>query len=124
MNVTILVLRDEAWVSAAFSEILEEPGIVVARQFRSNKLVLTYLADKTPDAAILDFNVADGTSRPTAARLLEMKIPFLVASGYPKPISRDPEFAAAQWLDKPYGEKALMAGVNMMLMPAGAEVAA
>jgi two-component SAPR family response regulator len=117
MHRNILILDDEVWISAAISEILEEHDMCVVGPFRSNALALAFLMDHRPDAAILDFNVADGTSRATAARLLDLHIPFLVASGYPKLIARDAEFQSAVWLDKPFGETKLMQRVADLFVP-------
>ncbi len=77
MTRTVLVLDDEIWVATSVIDILAEFGLRVAGPFRSNATALSYLADHTPDVAILDFNVADGTSGRTAERLIELRTPFL-----------------------------------------------
>jgi DNA-binding response OmpR family regulator len=115
MTQTVLVLDDEVWVATSVVEILAEFGLRVAGPFRSNAAALSYLADHTPDLAILDFNVADGISGRTAERLIELQIPFLVVSGSPKETSTGPEFRRAEWLDKPFGEAALIACISRLL---------
>lgn len=115
MTRTVLVLDDEVWVATSVVEVLAEFGLRVAGPFRSNAAALSYLADHTPDLAILDFNVADGTSGRTAQRLLELQTPFLVVSGSPKEASIGPEFRKAEWLEKPFGEAALIDYIRRLL---------
>ncbi len=115
MTGTVLVLDDEVWVATCVVDILAEFGLRVAGPFRSNATALSYLTDHTPDVAILDFNVADGTSERTAKRLIELQIPILVVSGSPKESSIGPEFRRAEWLDKPFGEAALIAHISRLL---------
>jgi DNA-binding response OmpR family regulator len=115
MTRTVLVLDDEIWVATSVADILAEFGLRIAGPFRSNATALSYLADHTVDAAILDFNVADGTSGRAAERLIELQIPFLVISGSPNESAMSPEFRSAEWLDKPFGEAALIAHISRLL---------
>jgi DNA-binding response OmpR family regulator len=102
MKRTVLVLDDEVWVAASVVDILAKLRLRVAGPFRSNATALSYLADHTVDAAILDFNVADGTSGRTAERLIALRTPFLVISGSPKESCKGSEFRSAAWLEKPF----------------------
>jgi DNA-binding response OmpR family regulator len=115
MTRTVLVLDDEVWVATSIVDILADFGLRVAGPFRSNAMALSYLADHTLDAAIIDFNVADGTSGRTAERLNELRTPFLVISGSPKESSIGPEFRSTAWLEKPFGEAALIAHISSLL---------
>lgn len=115
MATTVLVLEDEVYTSTIIREILEENGYAVGGPFRSNSDCIAYLTQRKPDAAILDFNVADGTSSRTAARLIELHIPFLIASAYPKLIAKGLEFQSASWLGKPFGEAALLKHLSEVL---------
>jgi FixJ family two-component response regulator len=110
MTRTVLVLDDEVWVATSVVDTLAEFGLRVAGPFRSNATALSYLADHTPD-----FNVADGTSGRTAERLNELRTPFLVISGSPKESCKGTEFRSAAWLDKPFGEAALIAHISRLL---------
>lgn len=116
MTRTVLVLDDEVCVAASVVDILAEFGLRVAGPFRSNAMALSYLAENTVDAAILDLNVADGTSGRTAERLLELRTPFLVISGSSKEPSTEAEYRSAAWLEKPFGEAALIANLSRLLM--------
>lgn len=100
----VMVLEDEVFVSSLLEMILEDQGWSVGGPFRTNRVALDYLEKSRPDVALIDFNIADGTSATTARRLRELGIPFVVVSGYPKSIARSDDLQRAQWLDKPFSE--------------------
>lgn len=100
----VMVLEDEIFVSSLLELILEEQGWSVGGPFRSNRVALDYLERMRPDAALIDFNIADGNSSATARRLRELGIPFVVLSGYPKSMARSDDLRTAEWLDKPFSE--------------------
>jgi CheY-like chemotaxis protein len=108
---SILVVEDEIIVSGLIAEILRDSGLKVAGPFRSNHDCLKFLDHERPDAAVLDFNIADGTSDPIALRLQEMGVPFIVASAYPKEIASGPVASALRWISKPFSEASLTEGV-------------
>jgi DNA-binding response OmpR family regulator len=115
MTHTILVLEDEVWIATNVAEILAEFAFQVCGPFRSNAEALRCLGEHKVDAAILDFEVADGTCKQTAARLINLRIPFLVSSGYEKDIASEHLFQFAPWLCKPYGEAALIGKLTSLL---------
>lgn len=108
---SILVVEDEVIVSGLIAEILADSGLKVAGPFRSNKDALSFLDHFRPDAAVLDFNIADGNSSPIAERLRELGVPFIVASAYPKDIASGPVALALRWISKPFSETTLTEGV-------------
>ena len=108
---SILVVEDELMVSALIADILVDSGLKVAGPFRSNRDCLNFLEHDRPDAAVLDFNIADGNSGPIAKRLQELGVPFIVASAYPKEIASGPVVSALRWISKPFSETSLTEGV-------------
>lgn len=108
---SILVVEDEIIVSGLIADILRDSGLKVAGPFRSNRDCLNFLDNDRPDAAVLDFNIADGTSGPIAQRLQELGVPFIVASAYPKEIASGPVSSALRWISKPFSEASLTEGV-------------
>ena len=108
---SILVVEDEIVVSMLIADILSDSGLNVAGPFRSNRDSLDFLTYERPDAAVLDFNIADGDSGPVAQRLRELGIPFIVASAFPKEIATGPAAKALRWITKPFSEVALTEGV-------------
>jgi len=112
---SILVVEDEIMVSGLIADILIDSGLKVAGPFRSNRDCLNFLEHERPDAAVLDFNIADGTSGPIAQRLQEMGVPFIVASAYPKEIASGPAVSALRRISKPFSEASLTEGVCVCL---------
>jgi two-component SAPR family response regulator len=110
-----MVLEDEVFVSSMLEMILQEQGWSVGGPFRSNRVALDYLEKARPDAALIDFNIADGTSAATATRLRELGIPFVVVSGYPKSMARSEDLRFAEWLDKPFSEDAVLRSLSQAL---------
>jgi two-component SAPR family response regulator len=108
----VMVLEDEIFVSSLLEMILEDQGWSVGGPFRTNRLALDYLEKARPDAALIDFNIADGTSAATATRLRELSIPFVVVSGYPKSMARSEDLRRAPWLDKPFSETAVLSSLS------------
>lgn len=108
---SILVVEDEVIVSGLSAAILTDSGLKVAGPFRSNRDCLNFLDHGRPDAAVLDFNIADGNSGPIALRLQELGVPFIVASAYPREIASGPVASALRWISKPFSEASLTEGV-------------
>ena len=111
----VMVLEDEIFVSSLLEMILQDQGWSVGGPFRSNRVALDYLEKARPDAALIDFNIADGTSAATASRLRELGIPFVVVSGYPKSMARSEDLRGAEWLDKPFSEDAVLRSLAQAL---------
>ncbi|MDB5641185.1 MAG: Signal transduction histidine kinase [Hyphomicrobiales bacterium] len=111
----VMVLEDEIIVSSLIEMILQDQGWSVDGPFRTNRVALAYLEKERPDAALIDFNIADGTSAATASRLLELGIPFIVVSGYPKSMARSEVLRVAPWLDKPFSEDAVLRCLSQAL---------
>ena len=111
----VMVLEDEIFVSSLLEMILQDQGWSVGGPFRTNRVALDYLEHARPDAALIDFNIADGTSAATATRLRELGIPFVVVSGYPKSMARSEDLRIAEWLDKPFSENDVLRSLTQAL---------
>ena len=108
----VMVLEDEAFVSSLIEMMLEDEGWSVGGPFRTNHLALEYLERARPDVALIDFNIADGTSGLTARRLRELGIPFVVVSGFPKSMAKNEDLRAAEWVDKPFSELTVLQSLS------------
>jgi DNA-binding response OmpR family regulator len=106
---TMLIVEDEPIISVTLTDVLTDHGMHVAGPFRANTTALAYLEAGRPDAAIIDINLLDGVSDRIAERLTVLGVPFIVISGASKSGRYAPVLESAEWLAKPFGERALMA---------------
>lgn len=78
----ILVVEDEALVAMLVEDALLDAGALVIGPAATVAEALVLLEHETPDAAVLDLNLAGETSTPVADALALRRIPFVVATGY------------------------------------------
>jgi CheY-like chemotaxis protein len=78
----ILVVEDEALVAMLVEDALLDAGALVIGPAATVAEALALLDLETPDAAVLDLNLAGETSTPVADALALRGIPFVVATGY------------------------------------------
>jgi CheY-like chemotaxis protein len=99
----ILVVEDEALVAMLVEDALLDAGATVMGPAATvaEALALLEREPHSPDAAVLDLNLAGETSTPVADALAGRRVPFVVATGYGA--SGLPEaHAAVPVLAKPY----------------------
>jgi CheY-like chemotaxis protein len=78
----ILVVEDEALVAMLVEDALEDAGFGIIGPVRSVAQALEVLETESPDAAVLDLNLAGENSVAVADALVARGIPFVVATGY------------------------------------------
>ncbi len=97
----ILIVEDEPLISMMLEDFLLSLGHQVSAICETVSEALAACNGPDFDIAILDVNLKGESVWPVAARLRELGIPFVLASGGhvdPPP----PEFAAVPMIDKPY----------------------
>jgi DNA-binding NtrC family response regulator len=85
----VLVVEDEAIISLALADTLEGAGYTVAGPFGTRSETLNWLEGNTPDLALLDVKLKDGSSDDIARELVQRGVPFVVQSGHhpqPRPL--------------------------------------
>jgi DNA-binding response OmpR family regulator len=97
----VLIVEDNAMITALVAEGLEEHGYECAACFGRGADALAWLETDTPDLAILDLGLTDGICTPLARELDRRGVPFVGFTGYAKRPDTPPEFAAAPWISKP-----------------------
>jgi two-component SAPR family response regulator len=102
----ILVLEDEVLLALDAAETLEEIGAIIIGPTHRVEAAMASLDIVRPDAALLDVNIAGSTSSAVAKRLLDEKVPFVLATGYG---SRSDITGGQAVIDKPYDRKHLQA---------------
>ncbi|SFQ21965.1 response regulator [Tranquillimonas alkanivorans] len=90
----VLVVEDEYLIALEMEALLEELGCEVIGPAPSVKKALALLDLERPGFAILDVNLGNERSTPVAQALVEMNVPYVVATGYeakhlPETVLRD-----------------------------------
>ncbi len=104
----VLVAEDESLIAMMIEDELQGAGYGVAGPFATASAALHWLTSDTPDFAVLDTNLRDGSSRAVARELITRRVSFVVFSGYKPAMNTVPEFDDAVWLEKPSPSGALV----------------
>jgi len=108
----VLLVEDEALIALALTDDLETAGYRVAGPFHRCSDTLQWLEQQTPDVAIIDIHLRDGSSVELARVLRDRDVPFIVFSGE-KRDGRSPDaFNGARWLSKPVSTRQLLDAVE------------
>jgi ActR/RegA family two-component response regulator len=97
----VLLVEDQTLIAMSLAASLEDDGFRICGPFGSVAEALDSLRRIRPDAAVLDVQLADGSSERLAAALRAMSIPFVVYSGSGPRESLPAVFAEAPWISKP-----------------------
>jgi DNA-binding response OmpR family regulator len=111
---SVLLVEDEPMIALMVADIVEAQGLGVAGVFRANAEALCFLHHCRPDAAIVDYSLADGRAGPLARKLKEQGTPFCVISGYHRSVA-GPLFDGVVWIDKPFSEGELCCALRACL---------
>jgi DNA-binding response OmpR family regulator len=110
----VLLLEDEAVIAVALQDDLEDAGYSVAGPFTTCAAALDWLADETPDFAILDTVLKDGPCKEVALKLKHTDVPFLVYSGNTEDLNIIGDVAAAEWVEKPAPPQVLLQALESL----------
>jgi DNA-binding response OmpR family regulator len=111
----VLLVEDEALIALALADDLEGAGYEVAGPFHRCSDSLDWLGRDTPDIAIIDIHLRDGSSAELARVLRERDVPFLVFSGERRDGQVADAFTGARWLSKPVGTRELLETVGSIV---------
>jgi DNA-binding NtrC family response regulator len=112
---TVLIIEDERFISMTYEDIVTDAGLSVGGCFDSCKSAEEWLSIHSPDVAIIDIKLQDGSSAELAKKLCDRKIPFLVVSGYPADDGIDEVFQSAPWVAKPVTSDTLQLALRGIL---------
>ena len=96
-----MIVEDQALIGMSLEAFLEDAGFSIAGPFLSCADALQWLEHNTPQVAVLDVSLRDGTALPIAHELKERNTPFAVYSGLPFTASLPQELRDVPWLEKP-----------------------
>jgi DNA-binding response OmpR family regulator len=80
---SVLVIEDDAIVGFDLVEALSEAGLKAIGPLTSRAAALDWLETNTPEAAVLDLMLEDGTAAAVAQLLKTRDVPFIAFSARP-----------------------------------------
>jgi DNA-binding NtrC family response regulator len=104
----VLLVEDQAIIAMTLQEDLEAAGYEVAEPLATCASAMAWLSHDTPELAVLETDVADGSSEDVSAELSRRGVPFVVYSGYRQNRNTMPEFMSAPWVEKPAAAETLL----------------
>jgi DNA-binding response OmpR family regulator len=111
----ILVVEDDALIAMELEERLAEMGYAVVGPAHTIAEAEALIVSDTPDAALLDANVAGHSSVGIGAVLAERGVPVAFCTGYDAVKNLPPSLAKALVLTKPLTDAELRAGIEKLL---------
>jgi DNA-binding response OmpR family regulator len=102
-----MIVEDQALIGMSLEAYLEDAGFEVAGPFLTCADALAWLEHNTPEVAVLDVSLRDGTALPIAHTLKGRDTPFAVYSGLPVTAGLPEELQDVPWLEKPVAREAL-----------------
>ncbi len=112
----ILILEDEALIALNLQDELQDAGHEVAGPFTACSAALDWLRTATPDIAILDATLNDGSCHSVAAELSRRGVPFLIYSGHQDDQQLLAEFRHITWIEKPVPPAVLVQECQQLLV--------
>ena len=96
-----MIVEDQMLIGMSLEAYLEDAGFSVAGPFLSCADALRWLEHNTPQVAVLDVLLKDGTSLLVAQELKGRNTPFAIYSGLPFTPSLPAELQGVPSLEKP-----------------------
>ena len=84
----VLIAEDEPMIAMNHAELLAVAGAEIVATCATVRSAVDCVRETAIDVAVVDFMLADGNSEPLQAALRGKHIPFVVVSGYPRPLVR------------------------------------
>jgi CheY-like chemotaxis protein len=113
-GLSVLVVEDETPVSLLIESMLSDLGCDDVWYASDVNQALELLAENTPDAAVLDVNLAGEQVYPVARRLAAAAVPFIFATGYGAS-GIDKDWASRPVIQKPFRSDKLAAALATAL---------
>jgi DNA-binding response OmpR family regulator len=112
----VLVLENEALIAINLQDELQDAGYEVAGPFTACSAALEWLQTATPDMAILDATLNDGSCYSVAVELSRRGVPFLIYSGHEEDQQLLAEFHPHTWIEKPVPSEVLVQECQQLLV--------
>ncbi|KAB0266213.1 response regulator [Microvirga brassicacearum] len=109
-----LIVEDQVLIGMSVEAYLEEIGYEVVGPLTSSKAALDWLEENTPDFAILDYALADGSCSNLAAVLKARHVPFVIYSGHPRSLDEGLEMQDVPWIEKPAARMEIIKAIERL----------
>jgi DNA-binding response OmpR family regulator len=103
-----LIAEDQALIGMALEAYFEDLGLEVAGPFASSVEAARWVETHTPELAILDFKLKDGSCSDLARSLLARGVPVIIYSGISGTNDERGDLVGASWLEKPVDRPTLL----------------
>jgi DNA-binding response OmpR family regulator len=110
-----LLVEDNPVVGLDLADALDARGYFVAGPFPCAREASQWLTQFTPDVAIVDLTLRDGTCLEVLRKLQDRAIPFLIYSGSPARQRLIAIPADVRWLEKPASYEMIAATLQALL---------
>ena len=97
----VLVVEDEAIIGLSLAELIEDEGCTVCGPFTRSDQAMAWLECETPDVAIVDHMLRDGSCIEVVRLLNARGVPFVIYSGNYRRADMPAELQQATWFEKP-----------------------
>ena len=109
--ILVLIAEDVAAISLALEDALTDGGYT-AVAVSSNAAALAWLDDRTPDLAMLDLVLSDGSTLELARVLRNSGVPTLFLSGHQRTLPSDMDDVI--WIEKPVSFRQLIGALDSL----------
>lgn len=106
-----LIIERQSMIALDLELCCVDEGYEIAGPFTTCKQAFEWLADKTPDLAIIGSEAFDGSCAHLADELRQRKVPTVIHSDDALAIQNVPEFLDLPWLPKPFLPVDLVAAI-------------
>jgi CheY-like chemotaxis protein len=110
----ILIVEDNVIIAMDLEGLVQDLGAERSHHARTVEEALNILQSTPITAAILDFNLASGTSVDVADALSARNIPFVFATGHSDMSVLPERFQSCPLLNKPYSDEEMIAAFNSL----------
>lgn len=111
-----LVLEDEAIIALNLQDELQDAGYKVAGPFTTCSAALEWLETATPDTAVLDAALKDGSCREITLELSRRGVPFLIYSGHREDSELLAGLEPVTWIEKPAPPSVIVRACRQVLV--------
>ena len=113
---SILIVEDDALQAMDLELALQEAGFTVIGPASTSASALALIDDGVLDGAVLDYNLAEGTSLDVAVRLRSEGVPFVYVTGQMGELLANEAAPRAEIFQKPYIQSELLRFIGRRIM--------